>query len=100
MQKRKNSNQGVKVITSADYEKVLAALNDTKYKYRTITGISKSTGLSSEIINKEISEHGEDIVVLSRRNQRRERLYTTRAHYRDTASIKEKILGAFINGIY
>lgn len=100
MQKQKSRNQGVKVITSADYEKILAALNDTKYKYRTITGISKSTGLNREIIKQEISKHGEDIVVLSRRNQQRERLYTTREHYQNTASLKEKIIGAFINGIY
>lgn len=94
-------NKGkAKTVTSSEYKKVLQALNDERYKYRTIAGIVKSTGLTRVMIKKEISEHGEDIVVLSRRNQKRERLYTTRNHYQSTASFKERVLGAFINGIY
>lgn len=85
---------------SENYKKVLKALVDEKYKYRTISGISNSTGLTMQKVQEELSTHGEEIVVLSRKNQRRERLYTTREHYKKTASLTEKAIGAFINGIY
>lgn len=82
------------------YNKVIEALNDSNYKFRTISGVARTTNLQKNEVNRIISERQDEIVQLSRKNQKGEKLYTTRTHYNQVASIKEKLIGVFLNGVY
>ena len=82
------------------YGKIKGALEDNRYKYRTLKGVARSAGVSVEQVSKELDRHPEEIVIISRKNQLGESLYTTRRHYRKKASVSEKMMGAFINRVY
>ena len=76
------------------------ALEDNRYRYRTLRGISKSAGVPIEEVSKEIAAHANEIVVLARKNQAGESLYTTRDYYKKTATMTEKLMGALTNRVY
>lgn len=100
MQTKKKKKKLSKGGTISAYSKVKKALEDNRYKYRTLKGVARSAGVSIEQVNKEIISHPKEVVILSRKNQSGERLYTTRKHYSKKASTGEKLMGALINGVY
>lgn len=69
---------------------VLKALEDSRWDWRTVDGVSRDTGLSpAEVI--EILESSTDEVIRSRIGDRQGRtLYTTRRHYSATQSFLDK----------
>lgn len=80
--------------------KIMNALEDKNYKFRTINGISKATRTDRETVEKIIRSEGKRVVISYRKTKDGEDLYTTRTHYEESASLKEKIMGAFLNRVY
>jgi hypothetical protein len=85
------------VRTSEEVQAVLHALENPKYKWRTISGIAKEVGLSLETVHEVIAENKDQIVRSSVPSADGEALYTTRDHYRRSASITDKLLGMLKN---
>ncbi len=82
---------------SSNEEKINKAFENSKYEWRTIRGVSKETGLNQEVVKRYVTSHCEQMVKSSARNEKGERLYTTRAHYRGTASVFARISSALKN---
>jgi hypothetical protein len=80
--------------------KVFAALADSHYKFRTIRGISKATGLSEDAIVTVISQESKKVVVSSRKSTTGESLFTSRDRYEKSASFGDKIFGVIFNRVY
>ncbi len=76
---------------------ILIALENHKYKWRTIEGISKETGLEPKTIKNELQNHDELIIQSSIQSINGEDLYTSRAHYRKKSSVIERITSSIIN---
>ena len=86
--------------SEAIFEKVRKALENDKYKFRTLKGISKDTNIPEQKIEVIIRKNPDEIVIVLRRNQDGERLYTTRRHYKKKSTAVEKLIGALINRVY
>lgn len=84
-------------ITTTIINSVLEALSKPEFKWRTIEGISKETGLKSELVLKAIAEAADQIVKSPTPSEKVVDLYTTRKHFRENATISERLLGAIKN---
>ncbi len=82
---------------SNDWNQIIKALENPKYKWRTIKGISKETGIDPEIIKKEIYNNLDLIIKSSIPSKGRDDLYTSRPHYRKKSTIFERITSSIIN---
>jgi len=86
-------------FSEQDLDAVIAALENPKYKWRTISGVAKESGVSQETVLEIISQNRDLIVQSSIPSIKGEDLYTTRNHYREFASSAQKIFGALKNRI-
>jgi hypothetical protein len=76
--------------------RVVAALENLKFKWRTVGGISKEAGVAPDKVLDVIK--ASDIVVRSGvPSESGDSLFTTRARFRQSASVAEKLRGAFTN---
>ena len=82
---------------SDEWGQLLKALENSKYKWRTLNGISKETGLDVQIVKDRIDKHLDIIIKSSIPSENGEDLYTTRSHYRNKSSFLEKIKSSIIN---
>ena len=76
-------------------EKVIRALEDDKYQWRTVRGVASSTGLAEEEVLAVIEENEDLIVRSSVPSKSGEALFTTRKHSKGRGAVFGKILGAF-----
>lgn len=77
-------------------EKVIAALENPKYKWRTIDGISREAGVAPDKVVDALK--ASDIVARSSvASKSGDALFTTRARFRQSASVAQKLRGAFTN---
>lgn len=66
---------------------VMSALSETRYKWRTIAGISKETGISVEKVKDIISSHTDQVVQSSALSPEGEALFTSREkHQKETGT--------------
>lgn len=79
---------------------VINALNDKRYRWRTIAGIAKQVHMPQDVVIQVITANVDSIVRASVLSEKGEPLFTTREHLLETASFGEKILGAFKNRVY
>jgi hypothetical protein len=63
---------------------VLRALANEKYKWRTIEGVSKETGIPEAEVHQIIGSHPNLIIQSSIPDRQGRPLYTTREHYRQS----------------
>lgn len=89
-----------KVINVDHYVRVRRALENDKYSFRTINGVAKEANVKPADVEKAISRHNDEVVILHRRGSDGERLITTRKHYKKKATLKEKLMGAMLNCVY
>lgn len=82
------------------YGKVIGALNNDRYKYRTLRGIAKEAGVPEEKILKVVREHSDEIVILFRTTKDGQPLFASRKKYQKKATAMEKVMGAFLNRVY
>ena len=76
---------------------VLNALAKPQFKWRTIAGVAKETGLANELVMQALGEATDRIVRSSVPSSDGQDLYTTREHFRNKASFGERLLGAIKN---
>ena len=73
---------------------VLQALEDSRYEWRTIDGISQQTGIPAEKVQETLEKLPTEVVRSSIPDESGRNLYTTRKHYRDTHGLGTRILNA------
>lgn len=76
---------------------VIEALEKPDFKWRTIPGVVKETGLETGIVLKVLSLAADQVVKSSTLSADGQDLYTTREHFREKASLGERLLGAIRN---
>lgn len=76
---------------------VLKALENPKYKWRTIDGISAEAKLDPSLVRRVISEAPDQIVRSSVPSESGQALFATREHIRKVSSVGAKLLGAIKN---
>jgi hypothetical protein len=86
-------------FTEQELDAVISALENPNYKWRTVRGIGKESGLSPETVLEILSKRKDIIVQSSIPSMDGEDLYTTREHYREFASAGQKLLGALRNRV-
>lgn len=93
--KRKKVNGNSKI-----YTKVINSLEKNNYKYRTLEGMSKETGLSQNKIWDVIQKHPDEVVELYRTDKFGRKLFSTRRKYKKVTGVSEKIIGVLLNRVY
>jgi len=73
-------------------KRVIAALEGPKYLWRTIPGISTETGLSESDVTASIRDNQDVILEASNKSAKGYPLYTTRKHYKEKASVFNRII--------
>ena len=79
------------LIMSGEWKKLEATLENDKYKWRTISGISTELNMPEDIIMRLIEEHADQIVKSSVPSKTGADLYSTRKHYRKKSSVLSAI---------
>lgn len=83
--------------TDSDRSKVLHALRNERFTWRTINGISAETDLAPGVVAELIKQNAEDIVQSSITNERAEALFTTRERLRKDRSPLARLSSALRN---
>ena len=78
----------------ANWQELVNALEDKKYKWRTIRGIANQLNVTTEEIQNLLQQHSSEIIKSSIPAETGEELYTTRKHYRKTTSAIDKLLSS------
>lgn len=78
-------------------KKVIAALENPKYKWRTIGGVAKEAGVGADIVLSVVTSAADTVVRSRVPSQAGHALFTTRARFRQSASVAERLHGAFTN---
>jgi hypothetical protein len=84
-------------ISKNQIKAVLEALENEKFKWRTIDGVIQETGLSTEQVIDALGAASDKIVKSSILSPEGQGLFTTREHFRKKSSTFEKLLGAIKN---
>lgn len=81
--------------------RVCKALENPDYKWRTASGIAKETELSEILVTDALNRLADQgaLVKLPMPSRDRGDLFTTRRHFRETASFSEKLLGVLKNRV-
>jgi hypothetical protein len=84
-------------VTDDVVSAVLSALAKPEFKWRTIAGVTAETGLPRESVIRALAAASDKVVRSSVPSADGQDLYTTRQHFRENASLSEKLRGAFKN---
>ena len=68
------------------WEKLRIALENDKFKWRTLSGLSEESGMTNEELRKLLEAHVDTIVKSSVPSSTGAALYTTRKHYKKKSS--------------
>lgn len=74
--------------------RIINALEDPRYEWRTIDGLAEQIGISPSQIREILEDLKEELVRSSIRDESGRELYTTRRHYRQTHGLGSRILNA------
>ena len=83
----------IEVMPRVD-EKLVQALEDPRYQWRTVDGLAVDLGLSREEVAEKLAAMRSRIVRSSIPDELGQALYTTRDHYKTTHSVGERLLAA------
>jgi hypothetical protein len=73
-------------------EKIMRALEDPKWDWRTIEGISRETGVPPDEVRRFLYRSGRILVRSPKRDRQGRALFTTRKRYGETHSLIERLL--------
>jgi len=83
------------ILSADDRRKVVQALEDDRYVWRTIDGIVKDTGLPRVTVENAVQWDDEiDAIIASYPDDKGRTLYTTRRHYQQKRPFGWRVLGA------
>ena len=77
------------------WKDVVQALENPKYKWRTLRGVAKQLKSSEEELLKLLTEHENEIIKSAIPAESGEELYTTRRHYRKMTPFIDKVYSSF-----
>lgn len=80
-------------------QQIVGALEDSRYEWRSIEGISNQTGLSQAQVRRILEQMGNAIVRSSVPDDEGRSLYTTRQHYRATHGIGARLVDALADRV-
>lgn len=80
-----------------DKEKVIKALEDDRYKWRTIKGIATAARISPAKVEAVLQAQQDKIVRSSINGANGEALYATRRHFKKKSSFGERVMAAMRN---
>jgi hypothetical protein len=81
-------------LSAEERQKVIAALENDRYVWRTIPGIMKDTGLPEEVVKSALWDDAVNAIASSYRDDKDRELFTTRRHYQKKRSLGWRVLGA------
>jgi hypothetical protein len=81
-----------------EVRRVITALENAEYDWRTVQGIVKETGLSESRVRAILTEYPDLIMQSSIPDKDGRPLFTTRAHYRQTHGAFERLKTIFRAG--
>jgi hypothetical protein len=84
-------------VSASAVAAVLAALAKPEFMWRTIGGVAKDTGLSRDAVLQVIAMEADKIIKSSVPSNEGQELYTTREHFREKASVGDRLLSAIKN---
>jgi len=87
------------VLSPDDRQKVINALEDDRYVWRTVEGIAKDTGLSEAAVEAALRDYDIDVITASYRDGQGRALFTTRRHYQEKRPFGWRVLGAIAGKI-
>ena len=73
-------------------DKIMGALENAQWKWRTVDGISRDTGIPSDEVRAFLSCSGRGVVRSVARDRLGRALFTTRKRYRESHSLIERLL--------
>jgi hypothetical protein len=83
------------IVSASDRRKIVEALENDRYIWRTVDGIVKDTGLSKVTVENAVQWDDEvDAIVASYPDNKGRTLYTTRRHYQKKRPFGWRVLGA------
>jgi hypothetical protein len=83
------------IISASDRRKIVEALENDHYVWRTVDGIVKDTGLPRTTVENGVQWDDEiDAIVASYPDNKGRTLYTTRRHYQKKRPFGWRVLGA------
>ena len=72
--------------------RIMAALEDPRWDWRTLDGMSRQTGIPHDEIQAFLSRSGRTVVRSVARDRQGRALFTSRKRYRDNHSLMERLL--------
>lgn len=81
------------------WDQVIVALENNKYKWRTIRGLAKELKAEESEVLRVMNEHIGDIIKSAVPAETGEDLFTTRRHYRHVASSFDKITSSVTTSV-
>ena len=78
-----------------DIQKVILALKNNQYKWRTVRGIARDSGLATDLVNLALKAKEDAIVQSSVPSTKGEDLFTLRETFSANTSIGSQFIGAF-----
>ena len=83
------------ILSASDRRKIVEALENDHYVWRTVDGIVKDTGLTRVTVENAVQWDDEiDAIVASYPDNKGRTLYTTRRHYQEKRPFGWRVLGA------
>ena len=84
---------------SDEWEKIKRALENQNYKWRTLEGIAKDTGVSIPTVVSSLSYHGDLVIRSTIPSTTGQDLYTTRNHYLEKSTLWDRFESAVTNKV-
>jgi hypothetical protein len=80
-------------------KRVLHALENPRYDWRTLKGIAAETNLPEDEVSAIVDTLGSQVGIVSKIDRQNRRLFTTRDHYRTKRSTLDSLLSALSDRI-
>jgi hypothetical protein len=84
----------------AERRKILNALNDQRFVWRTAAGIAKDTELDASLVTQILHSWTDEIVIPPYRSTSGEQLYGSRTRFIQQSTFSNSLSGVFNNRIY
>ncbi len=82
-------------LSEDDIQKVILALENDQYKWRTVRGIARDSGLEKDLVHHVLKAKENAIVQSSVPSTKGEDLFTLRETFSANTSISAQLIGAF-----
>ena len=82
-----------------EWELIQKALENSDYKWRTLDGVAKETGLDNVTVVSSMSNHSDLVIQSSIPSKTGAELFTTRNHYKEKSSVIDRILNSVTNKV-